>query len=99
MEGKSALRTWNFHFENHWNHAMLIPMNTASEVHGLAMKLPQRSRLKLASELLRSLAPDTTPENALHEAIRRDSELESGKVAALSESEFWSGIAVRRNPS
>jgi len=78
---------------------MLVLMNTALEIHVLAMKLPQRSRLKLAGELLRSLAPNTAPEDVLHEAIRRDSEMESGKVTALSESEFWSGIAVRRNPS
>jgi hypothetical protein len=78
---------------------MLIAMNTASEIHGLAMKLPQRSRLKLASELLRSVQSTTTPEEVLHEAIRRDSEMESGKVAALSESEFWSGVAARGNPS
>jgi hypothetical protein len=76
-----------------------MPMNTASEIHGLAMKLPQRSRLKLASELLRSLAPSAAPEDVLQEAIRRDSEMENGTVTALSESEFWSGIAVRRNPS
>ena len=74
-------------------------MNTTSEIHALAMKLPQRSRLKLASELLRSVESTTAPEDVLHEAIRRDSEMDSGTVTALSESEFWSGIAVRRNPS
>jgi hypothetical protein len=78
---------------------MLFAMNTASEIHVLAMKLPQRSRLKLASELLRSLAPKAAPEDVLHEAIRRDSEMENGKVTPLTESEFWSGIATRRNPS
>jgi len=72
-------------------------VNSASEIHLLAMKLPQRSRLKLASELLRSVASSAAPEDALHEAIRRDSEMENGTVTALSESEFWSGIAVRRN--
>ncbi|PAW66604.1 MAG: hypothetical protein B9S30_08025 [Verrucomicrobiia bacterium Tous-C5FEB] len=77
----------------------MIPMNTASEIHVLAMKLPQRSRLKLARELLRSVAPTTAPEDVLHEAIRRDSEMDNGTVTALSESEFWSGVAVRRNPS
>ena len=63
------------------------------------MKLPKRSRLKLASELLQSVVADHTPEDALHEAMRRDAEIESGKVTALSESDFWSGISVRRNPS
>ncbi len=74
-------------------------MNSASEIHSLAMKLPKRSRLKLASELLRSVASTSDPEDSLHEAIRRDSELESGSVPALSESEFWSGIAARKKLS
>ena len=63
------------------------------------MKLPKRSRLRLASELLRSVAPTVTPEDVLQEAIRRDSEMENGNVAALNESEFWSGIVGRRNPA
>lgn len=74
-------------------------MNTAAEIQLLAMKLPQRSRLKLAGELLRSVASITTPEDLLDEANRRDSELENGTMSALSESEFWSGISARRNQS
>ena len=71
-------------------------MSSAAEVHNLALKLSQRSRLKLAGELLRSLEPDGTPDDALGEAARREAEIESGKVELLNESEFWSGIAHRR---
>jgi hypothetical protein len=71
-------------------------MSSAAEVHNLALKLSQRSRLKLAGELLRSLEPDGTPDDALGEAARREAEIASGKVALLNESEFWSGIAQRR---
>jgi len=74
-------------------------MNSASEVQSLAMKLPRRSRLKLASELLHSAAPITSPDEILREAACRDAEIESGKVKPLSESAFWSGVARRRNRS
>jgi hypothetical protein len=37
-----------------------------------------------------------TQEEFLQEAAKRDDELESGKVKALDESEFWSGIASRK---
>ena len=74
-------------------------MSSASEVQSLAMKLPRRSRLKLASELLHSVAPTTTPDEILDEAARRDAEIETGKVKPLSESTFWSGVARRRNRS
>ena len=71
-------------------------MNTTSEIHELALNLPPRSRLKLAGELLRSVTPDTSSREFLDEALRRDSEINSGKVAVLKESEFWSGITKRR---
>jgi hypothetical protein len=74
-------------------------MSSASEIQSLALKLPQRSRLKLASELLRSVAPAATPAEALGEAAKRDAEMEAGKVKPLSESEFWNGIARSRNRS
>ncbi len=70
-------------------------MNSAAEIQNLALKLSHRSRLKLAGELLRSLAPNGTPNEVIDEAARRDAEIESGKVELLSESEFWSGIAHR----
>jgi hypothetical protein len=71
-------------------------MSTSAEVHDLALKLPQRSRLKLAGELLRSVAPETSSRDLIDEAIRRENQIETGNVALLNESEFWQGIANRR---
>ena len=67
-------------------------MNSVAEIQSLALQLPQRSRLKLAVELLRSATPATDPAEMLEEAIRRDAELESGEVMPLTECEFWAGI-------
>ena len=72
-------------------------MNTAVEIHDLALKLPQRSRLKLAVELLRSVVPESSARDLLDEACRRENELNSGKAPLLDESEFWSGIVRRRH--
>ncbi len=72
-------------------------MSSASEIQSLALKLPQRSRLKLAGELLRSVTPSVSPTDVLDEAAKRDSEMESGKVTPLTESEFWAGISRPRN--
>lgn len=71
-------------------------MSSAAEIQSLALKLPQRSRLKLAGELLRSATPAATPVDVLDEAAKRDAELESGKVNPLTESEFWAGITRPR---
>ncbi|MCW1922495.1 hypothetical protein OKA05_08005 [Luteolibacter arcticus] len=71
-------------------------MPSASEIQALALKLPLRSRFKLAGELLRSVGPAVTADDLLEEATRRDDGLESGETTALSESEFWSGIRSRR---
>lgn len=67
-------------------------MPTTSEIHELALKMPPRSRMKLAGELLRSTAPSCAPEDALAEAGRREEEILSGKVKQLSEEEFWRGV-------
>ena len=74
-------------------------MSAASEIQALALKLPQRSRLKLAGELLRSLPAATTPDEALEEALKREVELESGKVQPLSEAAFWKGTRHPRRPA
>ncbi len=71
-------------------------MNSAAKIHDLALKLPQRSRLKLAGELLRSVTPEISSRELLDEAARREKEIDSGKVALLDESEFWRGISNRR---
>ena len=71
-------------------------MTSASEIQDLAMKLPERSRLKLAGELLRSVAPSQSADEVLEEAKRRDQEIASGLVKSLSETEFWNGVRNRR---
>jgi len=71
-------------------------MISASEVQSQAMKLPKRSRLKLASALLDSVAPAVRPDEILEEAARRDAEMTTGKVTPLSESEFWGGVVGYR---
>jgi len=70
-------------------------MSKNREIHELAMKMPPRSRMKLAGELLRSTAPGCSPEEALAEASRREEEILTGKVKPLSEEEFWRGIRKR----
>jgi hypothetical protein len=70
-------------------------VSSASEIQDLAMKLPQRSRLKLAGELLRSVEPSIRPDEVLLEAARRDADIEAGKVKPLGEVDFWSGIKRR----
>ena len=71
-------------------------MISASEVQCQAMKLPKRSRLKLASALLDSVAPAVRPDEILEEAARRDAEMTTGKVTPLSEAEFWGGVVGYR---
>lgn len=68
-------------------------MSSACEIPSLALNLPQRSRLKLAGELPRSVTPIVITGDALEEATRREAELESGRIKPLTESEFWAGIA------
>lgn len=72
-----------------------IGMSSASEIQDLALKLPERSRLKLAGELLRSVNIGITSADLIAEATRRDSEIESGKVRPLEEAEFWRGVKRR----
>jgi hypothetical protein len=74
-------------------------VSAASEIQALALKLPQRSHLKLAGELLRRLPAAATPDEALEEALKREMELESGKVQPLSEAAFWKGIVRHRSPA
>lgn len=71
-------------------------MPSASEIQALALKLPLRSRLKLAGELLRSAEPTVTAEEILEEATRRDDELEHDEAIGLDEAAFWNGIRSRR---
>lgn len=74
-------------------------MSSATDIQARALKLSQRSRLKLAGELLRSIPAAATPEQALAEALRREAELDSGTVQPLSEAAFWRGTGRSRKPA
>ena len=73
-------------------------MNTLQEIEAAALRLPDKDRLHLAGKNLGSLptplAP-AEPEEILAEAIRRDTELESGEVLPLTEATFWAGVRRR----
>lgn len=73
-------------------------MTTAARVQELALKLPRRSRLKLAEQLLHSADANRGEDSAsiLAEAERRDAELQSGAVKGLTEEEFWNGVRCPR---
>ena len=73
-------------------------MNTLREIEAAALRLPDKDRLHLADKILGSLrAPlaPAEPEEILAEAIRRDTELESGEVLPLTEGAFWAGVRRR----
>jgi hypothetical protein len=73
-------------------------MNTLQEIEAAALRLPDKDRLHLAGKNLGSLptplAP-AEPEEILAEAIRRDTELESGEMLPLTEEAFWAGVRRR----
>jgi putative addiction module component (TIGR02574 family) len=70
-------------------------VSTLQEIEAAALRLPNRDRLHLADKILGSLTPPpkaAEPDEILAEAVRRDAELESGKVAPLTEEAFWRGV-------
>jgi putative addiction module component (TIGR02574 family) len=70
-------------------------MSTLQEIEAAILRLPESDRLQLADTLLGSLPlpPDAhESEEIIAEAIRRDAELESGRVQPLSEEQFWAGV-------
>lgn len=74
-------------------------MSTLEEIEAAILQLSENDRLHLAEKILGSLpAPSGAmeSEDILAEATRRDAELESGAIEALSEQEFWDGVR-RRN--
>jgi len=74
-------------------------MSTLQEIEAAVLRLPGRHRLRLADKLLGSLPPPPAPANSheiLAEAIRRDSEFETGKVQPLSEADFRHGVRRAR---
>ena len=67
-------------------------MSTLQEIEAAMLQLSEKDRLRLAEKILDSLSGSLEAEDILAEAIRRDAELESGAVKALSEQEFWDGV-------
>ena len=73
-------------------------MSPLKELEVEVLRLPDKDRVRLADRLLGTLpAPDAqAPADILRESERRDAELESGKVRALTEPQFWAGVRRRR---
>ncbi len=72
-------------------------MTAAADVAAFLLDLPNRDRAMLAVELIDSLGDCALDDDELSRlADERDSELESGAVAALSYDEFLAGL---RRPS
>ncbi|PTY00383.1 addiction module protein [Opitutus sp. ER46] len=70
-------------------------MSTLQEIEAAALRLSEKDRLQLADRILGSLPPPpdaAEPEEILAQAVRRDTELESGKTAPLTEQPFWAGV-------
>ena len=69
------------------------------DIEVAALGLPDKERLHLADKLLGSLPPPpdvSGPDEILAEALRREPELESGRVKPLSEDAFWAGVRRKR---
>jgi hypothetical protein len=75
-------------------------MPTIAEVRSLAMQLPKKSRRRLGNELLDSVMDEPpgamTGDEILAEALRRDEEIESGKVKALTHKDMMTWMQQRR---
>jgi putative addiction module component (TIGR02574 family) len=69
-----------------------------AEIEQEAMALPDRERATLAAKLLGTLPPPGT-EISDEEVDRREEELNSGKVSAISHDEFVQGIQRERRRS
>jgi hypothetical protein len=70
-----------------------------AEITNLISTLDEGDRAELAGLLIDSLEaadPNDSDEDSLAEAIRRGEELDSGKVQALTEDEFWQGVREDR---
>ncbi|MEY2880027.1 MAG: putative addiction module component [Verrucomicrobiota bacterium] len=74
-------------------------MTKLAELEAAALRLPDAERLHLADALLGSLPPPPAaaePDEILAEALRRDAEIESGRVKPLSDAAFWAGVRRAR---
>ena len=74
-------------------------MSAIKEIEKTVLALPPEQRARLAEALLNSLAPfgDEMSEAAeIEEASRRDQEIETGQVQAISEAEFRRRVEAAR---
>jgi len=74
-------------------------MSAIKEIEQFVLTLPLKERAQLAESLLESLPPISTSwseAEELAEAERRDSEIATGKVRPIAESEFWKKVEARR---
>jgi hypothetical protein len=77
---------------------MLRDMSSIRELEATVLQLSDRQRGRLADKLLASLPPPPggwSRDAVVEEAARRDDEIESGRVRALTEAEFWSAVGRR----
>jgi len=70
-------------------------MSVIEQIEKKVLALPVKQRVFLVESLLGSLPPvgeEMTDAEEIAEVERREREMESGKVQALSETEFWRQI-------
>jgi hypothetical protein len=68
-------------------------MAAIEEIERKLLALPLKHRVFLAESLLASvLDREMTPSDEMAEVERREMEIESGKVQALTDTEFWQEI-------
>ena len=67
-----------------------------AEIEQEALALPERERAALAARLLETLPPPGT-EISDDEVEKREQELDSGQVAAISHEEFVRGVQEQRS--
>lgn len=75
-------------------------MSSPRQLEASVLRLSERQRGRLANKLLASLPPPpgAWARNAVvEEALRRDEEIESGRVAPMTEEEFWANVRRRRS--
>ena len=74
-------------------------MSAIEEIQKTVLALPIEQRVFLAESLLQSLPPiqdELSDAEEMAEAQRRENEIETGKVQAISDSDFWPSIEADR---
>jgi putative addiction module component (TIGR02574 family) len=74
-------------------------MSDLKDIEQVVLALPVQQRVQLAESLLDSLPPadkDWSEAELLVEVERRERQIESGEVQAVSEDRFWEKVEARR---